>query len=686
MASGRAGQITTTTTAAPSGAGPRSSRRLRAAVAAAVLVLVGALLTAASPLAGAAPTQLLGLVETGGTPLEGYEVTLYRTAPDAAPAVVGTATTDSDGEFSITHDGASDASRVYYVLARSGALTPEPDSVVLAAVLGPDPIGSVTVNPRTTVATAYAMAQFLDAGAISGPDPGVANGASMSFNVADPSTGDIGEVLATPPNGDETSARRTFNSLANLVAACVADATDCDAIRSAATPLGGTTPADSLQALRNVVVDPSHEAAQFFTLSESGPTPYGPTRDAAPAAWTLALRFDGPADAPKTLNGPGNFALDHEGTMWVANNYTYAPPGQIACASDLVMRFGPNGAYVPGSPYQGGGLSGVGYGIARDRYGAIWLSNFGFGAMECEDQPPHDTLSAFGPDGEVLSPDTGWKVEGAEWPQGMTFDPQGNLWVANCQSDNVTYVPDGDPSRARTIDDIGVSKPFDVAIGSDGNAYVTGTASDNVVVLSPEGQVVRTYGGFHRPMGIVADDAGELWISNSGLIDLPCPTKNTDFTPPPSLGHIDPVTGTATTHLGGGLTIPWGISVDGHGNIWVSDFGGLRVSEFCGRDDSPYCPEGVGKGDPISPDITGYDFDGFTRSTATHADTAGNLWATNNWKEVPQEINPGGYQVVVFLGLAGPLEVPPPEPAPVAPTTTTTTTPIGDVVTPRFTG
>ncbi|MGH3183122.1 MAG: hypothetical protein ACRDOH_23820 [Streptosporangiaceae bacterium] len=33
---------------------------------------------------------------------------------------------------------------------------------------------------------------------------------------------------------------------------------------------------------------------------------------------------------------------------------------------------------------------------------------------------------------------------------------------------------------------------------------------------------------------------------------------------------------------GGGLTIPWGIAVDGNDNVWVANFGGQRVSEFCG--------------------------------------------------------------------------------------------------------
>ncbi len=304
----------------------------------------------------------------------------------------------------------------------------------------------MTINPLTTVATAYAMAQFLHDGVITGPQIGVANAASMAPNVADPLTGVIGHVLNTSPNGTETTAVKTFNSLANLVAACVASAVDCDAMRTAATPAGGTKPADSLQALRNVVVDPSHNVLDFYGLAQNGPTPYAPARTTPPDAWTLALRFDGDGT---NLEGPGNFALDHDGNMWVLTNYTYAAPDDLACYSNEIVRFSPNGSYYPGSPYVGGGLSGAGYGIDIDRYGDVWASNFGFGATECANQPPHNTLSRFTADGTVVSPPEGYTIKGADWPQGMQFDSKGTLWVANCQSDNVTYMPDGDPSKRR---------------------------------------------------------------------------------------------------------------------------------------------------------------------------------------------------------------------------------------------
>jgi hypothetical protein len=91
--------------------------------------------------------------------------------------------------------------------------------------------------------------------------------------------------------------------------------------------------------------------------------------------------------------------------------------------------------------------------------------------------------------------------------------------------------------------------------------------------------------------------------------------------------------------------------------VWVTNFGERRVSYFCGRDPGK-CPPGAKTGSPISPD-TGYAFDGLTRNTAVQIDRSGNVWVTNNWKNDSNPLgNPGGYQMVVFIGIAPPIATP----------------------------
>src|SRR5580693_3926939 len=123
------------------------------------------------------------------------------------------------------------------------------------------------------------------------------------------------------------------------------------------------------------------------------------------------------------MDGPGNFSIDPEGNLWVANNYAYSRQSrQPACGSDKMFRFTPTGQTYPGAPYVGGGLSGVGFGVAIDPSNNVWLANFGFEGKGCETEANHYSLSKFNLAGEALSPATGYEEGEISWPQGTVAD------------------------------------------------------------------------------------------------------------------------------------------------------------------------------------------------------------------------------------------------------------------------
>jgi streptogramin lyase len=224
---------------------------------------------------------------------------------------------------------------------------------------------------------------------------------------------------------------------------------------------------------------------------------------------------------------------------------------------------------------------------------------------------------------------------------------------------------------------MGIEKPFDIAKNNAGDMFVTGVGNSAVAVLHPDGSPAAnspiTGGGLQRPLGIAADSGGNMWVANSGLVDIPCPQRADATSPGGSITSISSngqlLSPTAFT--GGGLTLPWGIAVDGNDNVWVANFAGKRLSEFCGLKPAN-CPPGSSPGDAISPNA-GYSFDGLVRNTGVAIDPSGNVWVANNWKEVPPEANPGGYEMVVFVGAAGPVKRPAPRTRPA-------------VAAPRFTG
>ena len=659
-----------------------------------IAALIAALLLVAVPgAAGATKGTIKGTV-----PQQGMNVVLMAATPGAkAPVRLGSTRSGIGGDFAIGYRGNKGAS-VKYLLAtiRGGAsetVFPIPDMTYrLAAALGDGAVPRrVEVTERTTVAMGFAMAQFIGAGdRVAGKNPGLRNAADMSADLVDLGGG-LGEVLRKFPNGGSTSTLPTFNSLTNLLTICRRQGVGCAGLLLHAGTPGGAPAADTLAAVVNIARYPWHDVRALYELSLGSKVrrSWQPSlgTDEAPDAWTLALRFEG---EPKTLDGPGNFAIDAEGNLWVANNYAYSRRSrQPACGSKVLSRFTPTGQTYPGSPYKGGGLSGVGFGVAVDRSDRVWATNFGFEGKGCETAADHFTTSVFDLDGSVRSPEEGWAVGGISWPQGTVVDQRECVWVANCGNDSVTRIdadttplrPSGTPPTAVNFPGpqitagtgIAFERPFADAIDAQGHVFVTGNASDSVAELGPGGQPVRmiTGGGLHLPMGVVADGNGYVWVSNSRWVVAPCPgvrpAKEVAEDQPQGGGDvtlIDPSGEPAAQPItAGGLRNPWGITVDGDDHVWVANFGGRRLTELCGSDTST-CPPGKRQiGGAISP-AGGYGFDGLVRNTGVIVDPSGNVWLANNWKDVPIQTNPGGYQIVAYLGLASPVKSPaigPPE-------------------------
>jgi hypothetical protein len=623
---------------------------------------------------------------SGTVPLRGMNVQLMAALPgDRLPVRLGTARSGAGGTFTVHYQGARPANQVAYLLATRPGGAAEAgypiygQSYRLAAALGEGPIPRhAKVNERTTVAMGFAMAQFLGVGgAVVGQNPGLRNAAAMSGDLVDLG-GDLSKVLREFPNGGFTSTLPTFNALANLLTICRDQDVGCLRLLSKARAPGGAPARDTLSAAADIARYPWHDVRGLYKLSLAAAhrrATWSPAlaQGEAPDAWTLALRFEGD---PPGMDGPGNFAIDAEGNIWVANNYAYdRRPKVPACGSDKLFRFTPTGQTYPRSPYVGGGLSGVGFGITIDPSNRVWLGNFGFEGKGCEIEANHYTASTFSPSGKALSPPGGWEVGGISWPQGTVTDQAGNIWLANCGNDSVTKIEGGDPAKAVNFGEgaitagspFGFERPFGAAVNAQGDVFVTGNSSDSVAMLSPAGKVLglSTGGGLHLPMGVAGDSNGYMWVSNSKWVVAPCPGSSKkvveekvgkgggDVTLLKPSG--EPVSDNPIA--GAGLNNPWGIAVDGADQVWVANFGGQRLSELCGTEPRN-CPPGKRRpGAAISPK-SGYGFDGLVRNTGVAIDPSGNVWLANNWKNAPIQTNPGGYQIVAYLGLAAPTRSP----------------------------
>ena len=627
--------------------------------------------------------QLNGVVTSGpargAQPVQNAKVSIYR-AERTAPVLLAQTTSNAQGQFSARlPPQAADETR--YAVAAKGRIE-------LITVMAPGDRPDVRINEMTTVATAYAMAQFIDAKAISGKALPLKIAASMFRNLAMPDRGEVSQVLRRSPNGDETNARRLMATLSNVLAGCVRNG----ATGSCAQLFANTGGATTLEAAINIARKPATNVREIFALGNSV-QPFQPALSAlqgpdAPNelmrldAFTIAVKVNRTSAQPGQEScpfaGTGNLVFDDRGYAWITNNVVAGTNKSANCFAVLKPDGQPADGKggTPNSPLSGGGVLGQGYGITRDPSGNIWAGNFGWGGVN----PPAGSVSKFSRNGTALSPSSGY-VSSLYRVQGMASDQAGNIWMASYGNNRIQVFPGGDQNTAYPYFSDGNEEPFDIVVDDAGAAYVSykksSTLSKLTMGVAGLNRVFNVpIGTKSFPKGIALDSKGNVWAT----AEIGSKIHAYDSTDGTELG----------SYTGGGILGPWGVAVDSHDTVWVANFGPdkpvqvnikYRLSQLCGASEE-YCPAGMRIGDPITPD-TGYtlpsggaqvrlasgkplyypvnqpSYKPMMRSTAARVDMAGNVWVTNNWK--PSEINdvlsnPGGDGIVIFVGLAAPVK------------------------------
>ena len=156
-----------------------------------------------------------------------------------------------------------------------------------------------------------------------------------------------------------------------------------------------------------------------------------------------------------------------------------------------------------------------------------------------------------------------------------------------------------------------------------------------------------------------------MWVANSATVGVPCPSGSPK---PTGQGSVTFIASNGVPRpkpfTGGGLTIPWGIAVDGNDKRLGRQLRGqARVGTL--RDQTRELPAGqLHRPAGITTQRLRLQRPDPQHQRADRP--SGNVWITNNWKTHPlPRQNPGGYQMVVYIGAEGPLRTPligPPRP------------------------
>ena len=251
-------------------------------------------------------------------------------------------------------------------------------------------------------------------------------------------------------------------------------------------------------------------------------TTTGPTAVAYSAAQLGASTGAGPAITLATGGAPFGATFDAAGNLWVANS---------SMANSTVVEFSGSQLGASGSPTPAVTLSGAAFnspeGLAFDLNGNLWVVNAGNSTVI--ELTANKLLVSGSPTPAVTLSAAGGSLNG---PVGLAFDPNANLWVANYASSTVVAFTasqlgaSGSPVPVVTSSPAGgsLSGPEGLAFDGNGNLWVANNTSSTVVEFvmqqlgnpTPEVTLSATAGSLNGPAGLVFDRDGTLWVANGG--------------------------------------------------------------------------------------------------------------------------------------------------------------------------
>jgi streptogramin lyase len=559
---------------------------------------------------GKGSTPLLhisGSIYGGQQPVSGSTIQLYTvgiTGPGtASTALISTTVlSGAQGQFAITGDySCTNGTQVYLTATGGNAGSGNNTSLTMMAALGSCSTllanASTTftsMNELTTVAAVFALAPFMTdythIGATGSNPTGLVNAFATASALVNPTVGNV----AMAPTGI-TLPTAKLNTLADILASCVNTA---GASSSQCTTLFSTTGAtDTIGAALAIAKSPGSSAMTGLYALGSASAPFVPAVTSQPNDFTLAINYTG-----AELASPFGIAIDASGNAWVSNE-----------SGASVVKLPHPASTFSTTSFTGSGSLLAPRGVSVDRSGNVWIANTG-----------GNNVVELSSAGSVLSA-TGYTGGGLSTPVAIANDSAGNAWVANLSGNSVTELgTTGIPSGASPMTASGaLAAPTGIALDPTGHVLVANSGSGAVCSFT-NAAVFQTCFNDGDLFGATSIAVNSSTIAMAG--STTGTTLNGAFTLATTAGTVNP----ASPFLGGGLTLPTAVALDGASRTWFANT--ASISGFSG-------------GTSISP-ASGYGVLNSPQGIAV--DSSGDVWTANA----------GDNSISVFVGLASPVTTP----------------------------
>ena len=355
-----------------------------------------------------------------------------------------------------------------------------------------------------------------------------------------------------------------------------------------------------------------------------GPTPAIAPLNAFATGMAASLVLGAP-DFTTTWTGPNASAfaadpmmaaMDNHGDVWVADTsgnrvMEFAPPFTKGEAASVFLGQSDSTGSAPGTSAKN--LSDAA-GLTLDSHGDLWVSDLGNNRV-LEFVPPFHTGMAASlvlGQTEFSGNAAGTSAVNLSEPWGLSFDPLGDLWLADTANDRVLeYFPPFSTGMSASLV-IGQSD-FSGNLGGTLDTNLSGpigvTFADNILWVADQqnNRVVGYYAPFSTgeaafyllgqsafgvisstgeasltlPNDVAVDSLGNVWVSGgtqNRVLEFPAP-YNTFEDPIVAIGQ-NTLTGVLPGTTATNLTIPVGVFFDPSGNLWVTDTFNNRILEY----------------------------------------------------------------------------------------------------------